>query len=291
MTKKRIDSPPAQNGVSRLVVAKDYFEQSIKERVVIGYELLNRNITTEPELENLQTDYYSWNDYNNEFLRVSFDNPENEYRASYARCTDKYIYTGYSNKAEELKENKGDIKTKILNLERLLAKLSLIKSIIPEQESLLQIDSKNHSNNRKIFIVHGQNVEKKLDLFVTLNALGLEPIILHEQANGGRTIIEKFEEYSNVGYAVVLLTDDDEGKAKKEDVLKSRARQNVILELGFFIGKLGRSRVCALYSDGVDLPNDISGLVYTPLDMAGSWKFSLAKELKAAGYTVDLNQL
>jgi predicted nucleotide-binding protein len=104
-------------------------------------------------------------------------------------------------------------------------------------------------------------------------------------------VIEKFEAHSNVGFAIILLTDDDEGKSKTEIDLKKRARQNVVLELGYFIGKLGRSKVLPLYSDGVELPSDIHGLLYIPLDKAENWKFSIVKELKEAGYTVDANKL
>ncbi len=87
------------------------------------------------------------------------------------------------------------------------------------------------------------------------------------------------------------MTDDDEGKAKTEIDFKTRARQNVVLELGYFIGKLGRKRVLPLYSEDVELPSDIHGLLFVPLDKAENWKFSIVKELKAAGYSVDANKL
>lgn len=145
------------------------------------------------------------------------------------------------------------------------------------------------SNN--IFIVHGHNISIQQTVARTIEKLDLNPIILQEQPNEGKTIIEKFEYHSDVGFAIVLLTDDDEGKAKNEKDLKMRARQNVVLELGYFIGKLTRSRVLPLYSEGVELPNDIHGLLYTPLDKSGNWKFAIVKELKAAGYSVDANKL
>jgi predicted nucleotide-binding protein len=131
----------------------------------------------------------------------------------------------------------------------------------------------------------------KINVARTLEKLGLNPIILHEQANSGKTIIEKFEEHSNVGFAIVLLTDDDLGKAKKDENLNARARQNVILELGYFIGKLGRNRVCPLYTKGVELPSDLYGLLYLEIDSSEYWKISLAKELKAAGYDIDVNKI
>ncbi|MGB8035837.1 MAG: nucleotide-binding protein, partial [Nitrososphaeraceae archaeon] len=100
---------------------------------------------------------------------------------------------------------------------------------------------------KKVFIVHGHDDGSKNELASFLYRLGLTPIILHEQANEGRTVVEKFESYaSDVGYAFILLTPDDVGGKDKAE-LKPRARQNVILELGYFMGKLGRDRVCGLY--------------------------------------------
>ena len=140
-----------------------------------------------------------------------------------------------------------------------------------------------------VFVVHGHDVEMKTEVADLLKRLGLNPIILSEQPNGGRTIIEKFEEHSQeAGYAVVLMSDkDDVGRAVEERMLKPRARQNVILELGYFIGRLGRSRVCVLKKETVEDPSDILGIVYTPY-VSGSkeWQEAIIRELKAAGYEV-----
>ena len=124
-----------------------------------------------------------------------------------------------------------------------------------------------------------------------LEHLDLRVIILHEQPDRGRTIIEKFEDYSkDVGFAVVLVAGDDRGGLKEKDpsTYPLRARQNVILELGFFLGAFGRDRVCALYEEGVDIPSDYQGVLFTKLD--SDWKLKLARELKAAGFPVDLNR-
>jgi predicted nucleotide-binding protein len=153
-----------------------------------------------------------------------------------------------------------------------------------EQAMPVELDSK------KVFLVHGRDEAVKFAVARFLEKLGLEPVILHEQPNKGQTVIEKFEANSDVRFAVVLLTPDDEGRATTGKDLKPRARQNVILELGYFIGKLRRARVCALYKEGVDLPSDIHGVIYVPYDGAGGWCLELAKELKAAGIDVDLNR-
>lgn len=143
----------------------------------------------------------------------------------------------------------------------------------------------------KVFIVHGHDEAAREATARFLERLGLEPVILHEQASGGRTIIEKMEHYSEVGYAVVLLTPDDEGRNKSQgEPYRDRARQNVILELGYFTGKIGRNRVCALHRGSVEIPTDYLGVLYVPLDEGGGWQLRLAKELKAAGFEIDMNK-
>jgi predicted nucleotide-binding protein len=142
--------------------------------------------------------------------------------------------------------------------------------------------------SRKVFLVHGHAEEPKQTVAAFLRSLGLEVVILHEQANQGRTIIEKFEEYSAVGYAVVLLTPDDVGaSADQPEKGQRRARQNVIWELGFFSAKLGRKGVCALYVAGVELPSDYQGVLYVPYEEGGAWRSKLVTELSAAGIEVD----
>lgn len=148
------------------------------------------------------------------------------------------------------------------------------------------------SDSRRVFVVHGHDEAVKHVVARFLEKLKLTVIILHEQPNKGRTVIEKFEANSDVGFAVVLLTPDDEGySTKSPEILKKRARQNVILELGYFIGKLGRQRVCALYVEDVEIPSDINGVLYVKYDSFGGWRSELAKEIKAAGIAVDLNQI
>jgi predicted nucleotide-binding protein len=119
-------------------------------------------------------------------------------------------------------------------------------------------------------------------------------VILHDQASEGRTVIEKFEDHAGEAtFAVVVLTADDLGKlaGDEESPLDRRARQNVVFELGFFVGALGRNRVAILYEEGVTLPSDIDGLVYIPLDAQGAWKLPLARELKSARIEVDADKL
>lgn len=145
--------------------------------------------------------------------------------------------------------------------------------------------------SRRIFIVHGHDVAARETVARFLEKIGFEAVILHEQANQGRTIIEKVEANADVGFAVVLLTPDDEGRAMGAEKLESRARQNVLLELGYFIARLGRGNVCTLRKGGVEIPSDFAGVVWTAMDDNGGWQLELAKELKASGYPVDFNKV
>ena len=140
----------------------------------------------------------------------------------------------------------------------------------------------------KVFIVHGHDGELKQSVARIIEKQGIEAIILSEQANKGRTIIEKFEDYSDVGGAICLFTADDYGRAKKDITDSTRARQNVVLETGYFMGKLGRDHVVLLADKAIEMPSDLSGVVYTD---TSKWEIDLLKELKAMGYTVDFNKL
>lgn len=151
------------------------------------------------------------------------------------------------------------------------------------------IKSSTGEKSKKVFIVHGHDVELKETVARTVEKLGLKAIILHEQPNAGQTIIEKIETYSDVSYAIILYTPCDEGHAINEDVLHKRARQNVVFEHGYLIGKLGRKNVSAIVKDCIELPGDISGVVY--INYNGDWKLELTKNMKAANLEIDINKL
>ena len=141
--------------------------------------------------------------------------------------------------------------------------------------------------SRKVFLVHGRDERALQEVSEFLKSLGLEVVILYQQPNRGQTIIEKFEKNSDVGFAVVLLTPDDIGAPISEPKKRTkRARQNVILELGYFIAKLGRQRVCPLQVGEVELPSDIHGVVYVPYDTDGDWRQRITKEIESAGIKV-----
>jgi len=287
---KKISSHPEQIP-DALITDKATFTSTLLDRIEKGKEIINVSVTNTEELKKNEADYYRWDNYNSEYLKQSFNNEQSQYKKEYDNVNYySNMFGGPSSPAEELKQLKKDIGKKVEYLEQLVEKIPLLKSAV-EAKQPVKVQTALGKINNNIFIVHGHNTSVQLNVARTIEKLGLTPIILHEQANAGKTLIEKFESNSNVGFAIVLLTDDDEGKSKTEIDLKSRARQNVVLELGYFIGKLNRDKVLPLYSEGVELPSDIHGLLYVPLDKAETWKFALVRELKAAGYSVDANLL
>ena len=178
---------------------------------------------------------------------------------------------------------------------------ALLRSMIKEideywpDDNQVQIPSSAQANDQpssnKVFVIHGRDEGTKETVARFLTKLGLEPVILQEQVSRGRTIIEKFEYHANARFAVALLTPDDAGSLQGDkNKLKPRARQNVIFELGFFIGRLGREGVCALTKGDVEIPSDYAGVVYIPLDDFAGWKQKLFQELKGAGFEVDANR-
>lgn len=164
-----------------------------------------------------------------------------------------------------------------------------------QEEIKAIIEGTTQSTNRKIFVVYGHDEFARTQLEALLRRWDLEPIILDQQASAGQTIIEKLEEYTaDVGYAIVLATPDDEGKAKTEVASKSRVRQNVVLELGMFLAKLGRERVAILLKEAPDFerPSDIQGLIYIPFqNKVDEVSLSLIRELTRQGYVIDASRI
>ena len=162
-------------------------------------------------------------------------------------------------------------------------------------KSITQIATSKHDtimkDNKNVFIVHGHDELIKSKVEIVLLKLGLKPIVLSQQPNEGDTIIDKFEKNSSrADYAIILLTADDEGKAKSDDSYNSRARQNVIFEMGYFVARLGRKNICYLYEEGVEIPSDIKGIAYVALER-DSWPLDLVKELKKRGFDVSADKL
>ena len=214
-----------------------------------------------------------------------------DYRpATYLTDEDEYNWYGNRRRDEGKEYREGLQKAKI----HLRTIRDEVEKYFPQGElcSVTTKVSTPIAMGRDVFVVHGHDTELLLKVKEFLRKLNLRPIVLREQPNQGKTIIEKFESFSNVGFAIALLTSDDKVVADEEDgSVEYRARQNVILELGYFMGKLGRSRVAVLCDKNVARPGDIDGMVYTATDSDTGWQFSIAKELKVSGYDIDLNLL
>jgi predicted nucleotide-binding protein len=182
-------------------------------------------------------------------------------------------------------------------IERKLLLLQSAADALLEERSLQQPSvfcaeyekAKCAATGSRVFLVHGRNERWNQETARFLEKIRVDLTVLREEPNRGLAVIEKLERHSEVDFAVVLLTGDDRGglASKPCRSQKPRARQNVIFELGLFIGKLGRERVCALYEEGVEVPSDYSGVLFVPLDQAGGWKLELMKELKAANIPFD----
>jgi predicted nucleotide-binding protein len=281
--------PAEPQGEPDLLVPRAQFEESLSDRIARGEELNARDIRSEDELKAAKQAYYSWDEFNDTLLRRSFSTSKvaDRYRATVGILV---LGGGTDPLPVRISEFHDDLDRKL----RLLASLKDQLTLYADGPSTAASSaSSGQPRGSGVFVVHGHHEALKQQVARTVERLtGAAPIILHEQPDGGRTIIEKFESYAgDVGFAVVLLTADDRGGSAASDELQPRARQNVVFELGYFIGRLGRGRVTVLYETGVELPSDMSGVLYTPADEAATWQLKLAREMKAANVPVDLNKL
>lgn len=172
----------------------------------------------------------------------------------------------------------------------LIATKLVFRSYLEEikEGATAHVAAQNSATMNRVFVVHGHDGELKHAVARLVEKQGLEAIVLSEQANKGKTIIEKFEENSDVSGAICLFTADDMGRAKATPNEQPRARQNVVFEAGYFMGKLGRNRVVIIAESGVELPSDMQGIVYTNKN---NWEVDVLRELSAMGYAIDFNKL
>jgi predicted nucleotide-binding protein len=290
-TRKNTTAQPRETVI--LTISNVEFVSKLEKRIENGEELFNRTISTQDELATANSDYKLWSEYNLEMLKQVFNIENNDYKSSYDNV-------GYSIMVGYLGEVQGDpvqsfknkIKYKLDNLKSLLTRAELLKSQITSNSNISTAITTKTLSKTQVFIVHGHDEAAKTKTARFIEKLGLESIILHEQASGSKTVIEKIEAYSNVGFGIVLYTPCDIGAKKEEKPnLKNRARQNVVFEHGFLIGKIGRENVCALVKGEIETPNDISGVVYVKMDDEDAWHLKIARELRNSGYEVDMNKL
>ena len=235
--------------------------------------------TPQEELEPVKKEYTSWKNYVHDYLLSVLD-ANDDFISEWDMC----LREPYRHDVPDKNWYDKEIKEALGKLDSFAQRIGF---------RIKDNSMRNHTfDPKKVFIVHGHNETAKQSVARTLESLGLTPIILAEQPDKGRTVIEKFEKEGNdVGFAVVLLTADDKGRKNKARTMQSRARQNVVFEMGYFMAQIGRERVFLLLQEGVEEPSDLKGIVYTPLDKDGAWKYRLVKELREQGYEVSADYL
>lgn len=274
------------DSLPRLKTSKGTATLKLRDRITSLETIEKIPLTNVDSVVIAENEYKKWTEFTKTLLLSLFDSVK--FHRDYAMSFDGWYFDKYDH-SESTRSFHSGIKARISFLESVIEQLDLLEEIPTKIDKKTSI-VKSFSN--RIFIVHGHDNELKQEIARFVEKLDLNPIILHEQPDKGRTVIEKFEDYSDVGYAIVLLTPDDVGYPKDDDKqAKHRARQNVILELGFFLGKLGREKVCSVYKEGVEIPSDYHGVLYKPYDTQGGWKLNLAKEIKESGLNIDLNKV
>lgn len=274
-----------QTELPKLIISRKGAVEKIENRIAEGKQLKEINIIDRPSFEKAGAKRRRWSQYNKEMLLRMFSDSSiadeyDHFRAAFYPTNPSLEWL-----ADDFEE---DVDVSINRLESIKDRLELI----PEQSGIDLLNTHSQPNKDKVFVVHGHDELEKELVARFLTKLKLTPIILHEQPNAGKTIIEKLETYSDVSFAVVLLTPDDRAIPRDEpEKQELKARQNVIFELGFFFGKLGRNKVSVLYKKGVSIPSDYSGIVYVEMDENNGWRLHLAREIKKAGLNVDLNRL
>ena len=278
----------SEPALPKLRVSREEAREKITAQRIKGNQIL-LSLTSAPKVlptfkatfEKAKSDQGKWATFTVDLLKTLFIDMQIGKEFGDA---DRMPYTGYQYDIEHFVTW---MNTRIDRLDSILERLDLFPSVgVPNKAVQSQ---ETNPSTKEIFLVHGHDEGTMHEVARFLEKIGLTPIILHEQADKGRTIIEKFEDHSrSIGFAVVLMTPDDVGGPKGHVFdQKPRARQNVIFELAFFVGKLGRDRVCALRKGEVELPTDYLGVLYKPMDNAGVWKGKLARELLEAGISVD----
>lgn len=271
-----------------LIRSREDVGKDLKSQIAKGHSLYHTTVNDYNEMDELDDKERRWSDFNVELVASSFSNESfaNNYRN---------LRVGYKPRSrldDGIEAFNDRMDKRISFLQDTLERLKLFPESNSRDLTIAFPISQNLLPSQEVFIVHGHDDGTKNTIARFIEGLGLTAIILHEQPNKGRTIIEKVEQHSNVGLVVVLLTPDDIGAPRSNPrELKPRARQNVIFEMGFFAGRLGRSKVAVIHSEGVEIPTDYHGVVYIPLNAHEAWKLKMAKEIKAAGLSININKL
>jgi hypothetical protein len=265
----------------------------LAERIAAGGALRETAVSTDEDVDELRGRAGQWRDYNRTWLDRNLGG---ELAKEYRESSTHYGFGGRVSPHKELELFRLEVQSEIGKLQSISDRLDILEPTRVREETKVPHFVRDTSISEvtllsaadrtgDVFIVHGSDLNKADAVArVVERETDRGAIILHEQPNGGRTLIEKLEANAQTAaYAVVVLTADDEGRKKGASHLVLRGRQNVVFELGFFCGAIGRSKVCVLFEEGVEQPSDIKGLVYIEMDVAGAWKAGLVKEFRHAG--------
>lgn len=292
MARRKIQNTPATpDKKPNLLMPRAQVEEKLQDRIQKGKDIQATQVSSIEQLSTLRDDQKKWNAYNIEYLSRCFD--VQSISETHSRVSGWGALVMNASSQQKVKSFIDGIGGQITSLESILERLELIPEAMTNTVARTNNPTRNAASNNSVFIVHGHDETAKVNVARFVEKLGLDAIILHEQPNKGQTIIEKFEsKAAEVGFAIVILTPDDIAASKDTPTETSlRARQNVIMELGYFCAALGRDKVCVLYKEGVEIPSDYIGVVYTELDSAEGWHLKLAKEMKEANLNVDLNDI
>jgi predicted nucleotide-binding protein len=277
-----------------LTVTPDEARGRLRDRIVKGIELKKRDLVSQQALEAANKDYQKWDAFNAELLKKLFTSDEIAEGYMDAREVRADLRRPHALLGEKITALYKGIDDCVDRIEAIVERLELIPFGERPPAAAATRETAAPVRSKRVFVVHGRDELAKANLEIFLRELGLDPVVLHRQADEGLTVIEKFEKHSDVGYAFILLTPDEiaylaaeharpDGERRKE----FRARANVIFEFGYFVGKLGRSRVCCLHTGEVALPSDVHGMIYKKFNASlDEVAYSIIKDLKAAGYAI-----
>lgn len=295
MARKSTQTPADQKKNPELKISREDAKARLQDRFDKGMELKRTQISTQEAYDAAKKEFSKWNSFNTELLKQIFTT--DALATEYSWFGPLAVAMRRLTLSEEIAKLYKNIDEKLHLIDSIVERLELFPliSTVSVEATEPADDATPVSRSRKVFVVHGHDEVAKTNLEVFLLEIGLEPVVLHRQADEGLTVIEKFEKHSEVGYAFILLTPDEiaylKAEANKpEDQRRTefRARPNVIFEFGYFVGKLGRSRVCCLYTGDVSLPSDVHGMIYKKFNSSiDEVAYGIIKDLKASGYTLS----
>ena len=293
-----VDMTTETQSVPNLVERRQKAYQKIQTQIDKGYQLRDQPIYSEGELKSVREKCREWAEYNkilSSNLSELFNKPSMADRCrSFHDHVPPPIMPNMAPALEQLVDR---------YRQRMTPRIQEVEGIRNELNLILELWDNSHPasspesaamQKREVFIVHGRDLDAAEVIARAVEKLGLEAIILHEKPDEGKTIIEKLEALAkNASFAIVLFTPDDVGalRDQADQRSKPRARQNVIFELGYFIGKLGRERVRSVYKGEIESPSDIDGILYVRMDEYGAWRQKLAKEMASAGLPIDKSKI